>query len=114
MSNRKLFGLIHVYTQFDNNSDCIRFSYFRRERNRMHAKMTRDRKKYFIASLKRAISRLEEDNRHLRHTLEKYRAEEGRQENEGTITAVEPCIALLPKSNNSFSTTFNSSMYTIG
>ena len=43
---------------------------YRRERNRMHAKMTRDRKKTFIASLKRVISKLEEENRQLRETLE--------------------------------------------
>ena len=36
----------------------------------MHAKMTRDRKKTFIASLKRVISKLEEENRQLRETLE--------------------------------------------
>ncbi|KAL7555137.1 hypothetical protein ACHAWF_018772 [Thalassiosira exigua] len=48
----------------------------RRERNRMHAKMTRDRKKCFIASLKRVISKLEEENMQLRETLERSCADE--------------------------------------
>jgi len=47
---------------------------FRRERNRMHAKMTRDRKKCYIASIKRVISKLEEQNQHLRDTLDKSQA----------------------------------------
>jgi len=46
----------------------------RRERNRMHAKMTRDRKKAFISSLKSVVSKLEEENQHLRDTLERSRA----------------------------------------
>lgn len=40
----------------------------------MHAKMTRDRKKCFIASLKRVISKLEEENEKLRETLERRSA----------------------------------------
>eukprot|EP00978_Attheya_sp_CCMP212_P008228 scaffold19232_cov50-Attheya_sp.AAC.9 len=41
----------------------------RRERNRMHAKMTRDRKKSFISSIKNAITRLESENKELHETL---------------------------------------------
>jgi hypothetical protein len=40
----------------------------------MHAKMTRDRKKCYIASIKRVITKLEEQNQHLRDTLEKSQA----------------------------------------
>lgn len=47
---------------------------YRRERNRMHAKMTRDRKKCYIASIKRVITKLEDQNQHLRDTLEKSQA----------------------------------------
>lgn len=43
----------------------------RRERNRMHAKMTRDRKKIFVASIKQAVEKLESDNQLLRDTLSK-------------------------------------------
>mmetsp|Transcript_6851 Transcript_6851/g.14066 ORF Transcript_6851/g.14066 Transcript_6851/m.14066 type:complete len:329 (-) Transcript_6851:284-1270(-) len=43
----------------------------RRERNRMHAKMTRDRKKCYVASIKRVITKLEEENRQLRESLKK-------------------------------------------
>ena len=40
----------------------------------MHAKMTRDRKKCYIASIKRVITKLEDQNQHLRETLEKSKA----------------------------------------
>ena len=46
----------------------------RRERNRMHAKMTRDRKKCYVASIKRVISKLEEENQQLRETLVKSKS----------------------------------------
>jgi len=42
----------------------------------MHAKMTRDRKKSFIASLKRVIIKLEGENQRLREELDKARADE--------------------------------------
>lgn len=41
----------------------------RRERNRLHAKMTRDRKKVYIETLSRAVTDLEEENRRVRRTL---------------------------------------------
>ena len=41
----------------------------RRERNRLHAKMTRDRKKVYIETLSRAVSDLEEENRRVRSAL---------------------------------------------
>ncbi|GMH51942.1 hypothetical protein TL16_g01120 [Triparma laevis f. inornata] len=41
----------------------------RKERNRMHAKMTRDRKKLFVASIEEAITRLESDNEKMRQAL---------------------------------------------
>lgn len=41
----------------------------RRERNRLHAKMTRDRKKVYIETLSRAIACLEEDNKRIRAAL---------------------------------------------
>lgn len=44
----------------------------RRERNRMHAKMTRDRKKLFVASIEQAINKLESDNRKMRDVLSKH------------------------------------------
>jgi len=44
----------------------------RKERNRMHAKMTRDRKKMFVASIGEAISRLEADNNAMREALGKH------------------------------------------
>lgn len=53
---------------------CALISNCRRERNRMHAKMTRDRKKCYIASIKRVITKLEDQNQHLRDTLEKSQA----------------------------------------
>lgn len=41
----------------------------RRERNRLHAKMTRDRKKLYIETLSRAVSNLEDENRRVRDAL---------------------------------------------
>jgi len=43
----------------------------RRERNRMHAKMTRDRKKCFIAAVEKTIEELEMGNQRMRETLTK-------------------------------------------
>ncbi len=41
----------------------------RRERNRMHAKMTRDRKKNFIATIEKTIDELESNNAHMKEVL---------------------------------------------
>ena len=41
----------------------------RRERNRLHAKMTRDRKKVYIETLSRAVADLEDENRRVREAL---------------------------------------------
>lgn len=43
----------------------------RRERNRMHAKMTRDRKKLFISSVEKTIADLEKENQRMRDILSK-------------------------------------------
>jgi hypothetical protein len=43
----------------------------RRERNRMHAKMTRDRKKLFISSVEKTIAELEQNNKRMRAILAK-------------------------------------------
>uniref|UniRef100_A0A7S4K4A3 BZIP domain-containing protein n=1 Tax=Odontella aurita TaxID=265563 RepID=A0A7S4K4A3_9STRA len=43
----------------------------RRERNRMHAKMTRDRKKSFISAVERTIHELERENSRMRDILAK-------------------------------------------
>lgn len=43
----------------------------RRERNRMHAKMTRDRKKLFVSSVEKTITDLEEQNKRMRDLLAK-------------------------------------------
>ena len=47
-----------------------------RERNRMHAKMTRDRKKNFIATIEKTIKHLERDNQKMRDVLNKVGAQE--------------------------------------
>lgn len=46
----------------------------------MHAKMTRDRKKCFLASLNRVIAKLEEENQGLRDVLSRSREEESLDE----------------------------------
>lgn len=45
------------------------FSPYSRERNRMHAKMTRDRKKGFIAAIEKTIEHLETNNKKMRAAL---------------------------------------------
>lgn len=88
----------------------------RRERNRMHAKMTRDRKKCFIASLKRVISRLEDENEQLRETLEKSRADERAQaseEKESKTVYSSPFSSSISQ-NNTSSSMFSSNVYTVG
>jgi hypothetical protein len=47
---------------------CI-LSIYSRERNRMHAKMTRDRKKCFIATIEKTIDELESDVKRMRDIL---------------------------------------------
>lgn len=42
---------------------------YRRERNRMHAKMTRDRKKNFIATIEKTIDELESNNARMKEVL---------------------------------------------
>eukprot|EP00584_Thalassiosira_punctigera_P021229 CAMPEP_0172553004 /NCGR_PEP_ID=MMETSP1067-20121228/47784_1 /TAXON_ID=265564 ORGANISM="Thalassiosira punctigera, Strain Tpunct2005C2" /NCGR_SAMPLE_ID=MMETSP1067 /ASSEMBLY_ACC=CAM_ASM_000444 /LENGTH=264 /DNA_ID=CAMNT_0013341095 /DNA_START=230 /DNA_END=1024 /DNA_ORIENTATION=- len=87
----------------------------RRERNRMHAKMTRDRKKCFIASLKRVMSKLEDENRQLRETLEKSCAGprfESSEENKAGDTTQSRMAASV--NQNNVSAMFNSSLYTVG
>jgi ribosomal protein S19 len=44
-------------------------SFHSRERNRMHAKMTRDRKKGFIAAIEKTIEHLESNNEKMRAAL---------------------------------------------
>jgi len=43
----------------------------RRERNRMHAKMTRDRKKMYINSVEKTIRELEAENTHMKELIAK-------------------------------------------
>jgi len=49
----------------------------RRERNRMHAKMTRDRKKCFISSVEKTIAQLEDDNRRMKEQLLRHSSTPG-------------------------------------
>ena len=44
---------------------------YSRERNRMHAKMTRDRKKCYIAGIEKTIEQLESNNQKMRDALSK-------------------------------------------
>jgi len=51
-------------------SSLLTFEMFiRRERNRIHAKMTRDRKKMFMANIEQTIVQLEEENKKMRDSL---------------------------------------------
>ena len=56
-----------------NNTVCFLYK-IRRERNRMHAKMTRDRKKCFIATIEKTIADLENENNSMRSLLSKLSA----------------------------------------
>lgn len=63
------------------------FLCYSRERNRMHAKMTRDRKKNFIATIEKTIEELERDCQRMRHVLNKVGAHD-----EATTAAVSPTV----------------------
>lgn len=51
----------------------------------MHAKMTRDRKKCFLASLNRVIAKLEEENRGLREVLARAREQKGESSDQAFV-----------------------------
>ena len=96
----------------------------------MHAKMTRDRKKSFIASLKRVVSKLEGENQLLREELDKARADESlnassgidrnTQEEEEEYTYTSPLPRLtnhpisLPPTRKISPPTSNQPFYTVG
>ena len=98
------------------------FFFHRRERNRMHAKMTRDRKKCFIASLKRVISRLEEENKQLHETLERSTHAEdasvkpfSEEEKSGDLFYSRPFPASgAIHQGNTATPIFSSNIYTVG
>jgi len=97
----------------------IELESLRRERNRMHAKMTRDRKKCFIASLKRVISRLEDENQQLRETLKRSRADEisqaqGREQKETGHVFPGLSSGITMQQSKASSSVFNSHMFTFG
>mmetsp|Transcript_8648 Transcript_8648/g.13379 ORF Transcript_8648/g.13379 Transcript_8648/m.13379 type:complete len:316 (+) Transcript_8648:312-1259(+) len=71
----------------------------RRERNRMHAKMTRDRKKYFIASVQRTITQLENENNRLSEALAKQSLQRAKASN----VVVSPVVLSNPSSSISVS-----------
>jgi Basic region leucine zipper len=65
------FSLVHLSYDFILAVSSIpTLSVYRRERNRLHAKMTRDRKKCFLFNIQREIDELEKDNEHLRQLVE--------------------------------------------
>ena len=68
-----------------------------RERNRMHAKMTRDRKRNFISTIEKTIADLESDNKRMRHTLEKQvsKSNTGTPNPSPSICAVPRDVALV-------------------
>mmetsp|Transcript_63577 Transcript_63577/g.94349 ORF Transcript_63577/g.94349 Transcript_63577/m.94349 type:complete len:327 (+) Transcript_63577:115-1095(+) len=68
----------------------------RRERNRMHAKMTRDRKKVFISSVEKAIAKLEGENQRLRDLLLKQAKHHlGSNDGSGAVTPSIPSSPVL-------------------
>lgn len=81
----------------------------------MHAKMTRDRKKAFIASLKRVIAKLEDENKQLRETLERARADEMSQK-AAKKAKRSGDVYLSSKSyqSNTASSMFSSNIYAVG
>ena len=68
--------------------------FYRRERNRMHAKMTRDRKKSFITCVEKTIAQLEKDNQKMRDTL-RFQV----QQCETTSLPISECDSIITKSD---------------
>jgi hypothetical protein len=86
----------------------------------MHAKMTRDRKKCFVASLNCVIAKLEEENQEMRDLLERSRdadqsvvepAEERKPE---AIVKNDPVPTSLSESSAALMSIPNSRIFTIG
>ncbi|KAL7477904.1 hypothetical protein ACHAW6_003692 [Cyclotella cf. meneghiniana] len=94
----------------------------RRERNRMHAKMTRDRKKCFVASLKRVISKLEEENQSFRELLERSQEEKNNEDTHEeiddrkpeSIGKNSPVSPNLTESSTALMSISNSRIFTVG
>jgi hypothetical protein len=81
----------------------------RRERNRMHAKMTRDRKRNFVSTVNRSIAELEKENKQIREvlkrqaqdhiTLKKYIVS-STDSVSGTAIKIEPQLQSVPMQSN--------------
>jgi hypothetical protein len=93
-------------------------SLFSRERNRMHAKMTRDRKKCFIATVQKAIDDLEQELVRLRRGLSEQERDDDAPMSSSTgnhHNLVTPELTARPSppssssSNRSFSSAVSSS-----
>jgi len=65
----------------------------RRERNRMHAKMTRDRKKLFISSVEKTINELELKNKCMRDILAKQALQHSGVASTETLADTTPMLA---------------------
>lgn len=75
----------------------------RRERNRMHAKMTRDRKKNFISSVEKTIADFERDNKRMRGLLEKQAMHHLAKK--GDMLTPSPLLTAMARSDNGNSIT---------
>jgi hypothetical protein len=76
-----LFPSIDLYIAFSSTKlFSSLFLLFSRERNRMHAKMTRDRKKCFIATMEKAIDELEQELARMRSIVGRDDSEQGMDE----------------------------------
>lgn len=88
----------------------------------MHAKMTRDRKKCFVASLKRVISKLEEENQSFRELLERSQEEKNNEDTHEeiddrkpeSIGKNSPVSPNLTESSTALMSISNSRIFTVG
>jgi predicted RNase H-like nuclease (RuvC/YqgF family) len=89
----------------------------------MHAKMTRDRKKCFVASLKRVISKLEEENQSFRDLLERSQEEKNKYKDThediddrkpGSIGKNSPLTPNLKENSTALMSISNSRIFTVG
>lgn len=68
----------------------------RRERNRMHAKMTRDRKRNFVSTVNRSIADLEKENKQIKEVL-KRQAQDHMSLKKYIVSSTDPVSAIAVK-----------------
>jgi hypothetical protein len=87
-----------VFTHIFNLLLLVNIYSFSRERNRMHAKMTRDRKKNFIATIEKTVQDLESTNQRVKQVLAKV-TDTHCKSSSSTLSSSRPLAGVTPVSS---------------